>query len=136
MDLTVSPEHVIFISTLSFELEFLLERGVNLSSLSESVKHLGLGKWTRGINVKIVLDLFLRVSMANTVLENTEFADQVVIGQVAIWSNTLGSRALIIEFVAKFWEESKMQLRGNKEPSGKSSSLNWCSHPGFSEQRI
>lgn len=136
VDLAESPEHVIFILTRSLNLEFLLESLINLSTISESVKHLSLGKWTRGVNVKIVLNLFLGVGVTNTVFENTESADQVVIGQVAIWSNTLGSRALIIEFVAKFWEESKMQLRGNVEPSGKSRAINWCFHPGLSEQRI
>lgn len=136
MDLTESPENIIFIFSLSLELPLLLEFGINLSSVSESIKHLGLGKWTRSVNIEVVLDLLLRVSMSNTVFEQAEFADQVVIGQVAILSDTLGSRALIIKFVGQFWEESSMELRGDPETGSESCSLDWCSHPGFSEQRI
>jgi hypothetical protein len=120
MDLTVCPEDIILISTLSLELEFLLESGINLLTLSDSIKHLGLGEWTRCVNVKVVLNLLLRVSMTYTVFENTELGDQVVIGQVAILSNTHASRALIIKFRAKFWEESSVQLRGNPKTSNKS----------------
>lgn len=120
MDLTVCPEDIILISTLSLELEFLLESGINLLTLSDSIKHLGLGEWTRCVNVKVVLNLLLRVSMTNTVFENTELGDQVVIGQVAILSNTHASRALIIKFRAKFWEESSVQLGGNPKTSKKS----------------
>jgi len=104
MDLTVCPEDVIFISTLSLELEFLLEIGIDRFTFSDSVKHLGLGEWTRCVNVKVVLNLLLRVSMTNTVFENTELADQVVIGQVAILSNTHFTRASIIKLRAEFWE--------------------------------
>ena len=74
--------------------------------------------------------------MTNTVFEEAEFADQVVIGQVDIWSDTLSSRALVVEFVTKFWEEPSVQLSGDPETGGEGSTKSWGFHPSLSEQRI
>jgi len=96
MDLTKRPEDVVFIFSHSLDLEVLGEVRIDGLSFSKTIKHLSLGKWTRGVNVKVFFNITLGIGGGNSILKETEFRDEIVIVQISIWGQTNSSLWSII----------------------------------------
>ena len=91
MDLTQGPEDVVFIFSHSLDLEVLGEVRVDGLSFGKTIEHLSLGKWARGVNVKVFFNITLGIGGGNSILKETEFRDEIVVVQVSIWGHTNSS---------------------------------------------
>lgn len=91
VDFTKVPEDVIFIFSLSLDFEMLSEIWINWFTFCDSVEHLSLGKWSRGIEVKISLNILLSISLGNTILKESELGDKIVIVQISVWVDSKSS---------------------------------------------
>ena len=65
VNLTKCPEEVILVLAGSLNLELLLESWVNWSSVGNSIQKLSLGHWTRLVDIQIILNTLLGVSLSS-----------------------------------------------------------------------
>ena len=84
MNFTNGPEDVIFIFSHSLDFEILGVVSINWLSFCESVKHLGFGERTRGVDVEVLFDFTLGISVSHTILKNSELGDEIVVVQISI----------------------------------------------------
>ena len=61
VDLTKRPKDVVFIFSHSLDLEVFGEVRIDGLSFGKTIKHLSLGKWTRGVNVKVFFNITLGI---------------------------------------------------------------------------
>lgn len=65
VNLTKCPEEVILVLAGSLNLELLLESWVNWSSVGNSIQKLSLGHWTRLVDIQVILNTLLGVSLSS-----------------------------------------------------------------------
>lgn len=130
VDLAQVPEYIVSVFALPFYLEVLHEVGVNFSFFLDSSEHLSLSKRTTGVEIKVILNIVLGVSL-NMLVENSELADQVLVGQVWVRFFVLTSISPVL--VVKSGETPCLQLIGNVVTCEEATKSDWDLHPSFSE---
>ena len=131
MNFTISPEKIVFIFTCSLYSKFGSKSWINLLSISNSIKKICFSKWSSRVYIQIIINFTRGITMSFTIFEKSKFANIIHIMKIIVLMNT--TNTIFIVFPRQFWEDSSLHLLSYIEHSGKYCSLDWDSHPNFSE---
>lgn len=133
VDLANSPEDLVLILAPSSDSEMSCESLIDLTSISNSLKHISLGQWSTGEVVKVILNFLFGVSTGNIVgIEESELANEGLVGKVQFVLLTTFSPVA----QAEPWEDSSLELVGSIVGHAEGSELNWHSHPCLFKQAV
>ena len=131
MDFTISPEQIVFIFTHSLNFKFRSKHWVNLLAISNSIKEICLCKRLIGVHIQIIIDFARCIALGFTIFKKSELANIIHVVKIIVLMNT--TLTILVVFPRELWEYSSLHLSSNVEHTSKYSSLNWYSHPDFSE---
>jgi hypothetical protein len=102
-----------------------------LLSVSNSIQEISFGKWLISINIQIIVDFTRSIALSFTIFEKSEFTNHIHVMKIVVLMNT--TLTVIVVFPGHLWENSSLELSTTVEHSSENGTLNWYSHPKFSE---
>ena len=134
MDLAKTPEHIVLVLSSSLDFELFSELWINCSSIIDTIEHLSFGERTTCVDIKVVLNIFFRISSSSSVFKESKLANEVLIVQIDVGTDTIWLKVLVSLFI--FGEESVLQLVCNIVCTSESSKSNWHFHPRLAEEWV